>query len=133
MFERYELDLEAQARRVRTSLRLRYPGAAPAFSDQHIIYEDEGAIVFLAMDPTRYGYMLVAPKEQVAGDFTVEEYLDLQRVVHRVAEGVGCTGGDSRRASAFTGREISPEKPPPPTLSTRRFPRGWPGLFRTRD
>jgi diadenosine tetraphosphate (Ap4A) HIT family hydrolase len=65
---------------------LRYPGAGPAFPDHHIIYK--GAIVFLAMNPTQYGYTLVAPKEQVAGDFTVEEYLDLQRVVHRVAETV---------------------------------------------
>jgi ATP adenylyltransferase len=43
------------------------------------------------MNPTQYGYTLVAPKEhkeQVAGDFTVEEYLGLQRVVHRVAEAV---------------------------------------------
>jgi diadenosine tetraphosphate (Ap4A) HIT family hydrolase len=61
---------------------LRYPGAGPAFPDHHIIYK--GAIVFLAMNPTQYGYTLVAPKEQVAGDFTV----DLQRVVHRVAETV---------------------------------------------
>ena len=65
---------------------MRYPGAGPAFPDHHIIYK--GAIVFLAMNPTQYGYTLVAPKEQVAGDFTVEEYLDLQRVVHRVAETV---------------------------------------------
>jgi diadenosine tetraphosphate (Ap4A) HIT family hydrolase len=43
------------------------------------------------MNPTQYGYTLVAPKEhkeQVASDFTVEEYLDLQRVVHRVVEAV---------------------------------------------
>jgi hypothetical protein len=63
----------------------------PAFPDHHISYEDEEVIVFLAMNPTQYGYTLVAPKEhkeQVVGDFTVEEYLSLQRVVHRVAEAV---------------------------------------------
>jgi len=63
----------------------------PAFPDHHIVYEDEGAIVFLAMNPTQYGYTLVAPKEhkeQATGDFTPEEYLGLQRVVHRVAEAV---------------------------------------------
>jgi len=35
--------------------------------------------------------VLVAPKqhrEQVTGDFTVDEYLDLQRLVHRVSEAV---------------------------------------------
>ena len=37
------------------------------------------------------GYTLVAPKEhreQVTGDFTMEEYLGLQRLVYRVAEAV---------------------------------------------
>jgi diadenosine tetraphosphate (Ap4A) HIT family hydrolase len=93
MFERYQPDLNAYVRRVRTepcfvcAILVR----GPAFPDHHIIYEDEDAIVFLAMNPTQYGYTLVAPKEhkeQVASDFTVEEYLDLQRVVHRVVEAV---------------------------------------------
>ena len=93
MFERYQPDLNADVRRVRTwpcfvcAILARHPG----FPDHHIIDEDEDAIVFLAMNPTQYGYTLVAPKEhkeQVAGDFTVEEYLGLQRVVHRVAEAV---------------------------------------------
>ena len=37
-----------------------------------------------------YGYTLVAPKEhreQVTGDFTMEEYLDLQQLLYRVTEG----------------------------------------------
>jgi len=93
MFERYTPDIDAYVKRVRSGscfvcgIVLR----DPAFPDHHIVYEDEGAIVFLAMNPTQYGYTLVAPKEhkeQVAGDFTVEEYLGLQRVVHRVAEAV---------------------------------------------
>src|ERR671911_86304 len=91
MFERYQPDLDAYVRRVRTgpcfvcAILVR----DPAFPDHHIIYED--AIVFLAMNPTQYGYTLVAPKEhreQVAGDFALEEYLGLQRVVHRAAEAV---------------------------------------------
>ena len=40
------------------------------------------------MNPTQYGYTLVAPKVQVAGDFTVGEYPGLQRVVHRVVKAV---------------------------------------------
>jgi diadenosine tetraphosphate (Ap4A) HIT family hydrolase len=38
-----------------------------------------------------YGWTLVAPREhreQVTDDFSVEEYLDLQRTVYRVAEAV---------------------------------------------
>ena len=41
------------------------------------------------MYPTLYGYTLVAPRqhrEQVTGDFTLDEYLALQRIVYRVAE-----------------------------------------------
>ena|SRR5215210_9031814 len=86
-------DLDAYVRRVRTGAYFvcGIVSRDPAFPDHHIIYEDEVAVVFLAMNPTQYGYILVAPKEhkeQVAGDFTPEEYLGLQRVVHRAAEAV---------------------------------------------
>jgi len=56
---------------------------------EHIVYQDDIAIAFLNRYPTLYGYTLVAPRahrEQVTGDFTTAEYLDLQRVVYRVAE-----------------------------------------------
>jgi diadenosine tetraphosphate (Ap4A) HIT family hydrolase len=55
----------------------------------HVIYEDDTAIVFLNKYPTLYGYILVAPREHrehVTGDFTLEEYLALQRLIYRVAE-----------------------------------------------
>jgi diadenosine tetraphosphate (Ap4A) HIT family hydrolase len=57
----------------------------------HLVYEDESAIAFLNRFPTVAGYTLVAPREhreQVTGDFDDEEYLELQRVVHRVSEAV---------------------------------------------
>ena len=93
MFERYRPDLDAYVRRVRSGPCFVCAIVARdlAFPDHHISYEGEEVIVFLAMNPTQYRYTLVAPKEhteQVAGDFTVEEYLGLQRVVHRVAEAV---------------------------------------------
>ncbi|HYZ05351.1 MAG TPA: HIT family protein [Rubrobacter sp.] len=93
MFERYQPDLNAYVRRVRSGpcFVCAIVARDPAFPDHHISYEDEEIIVFLAMNPTQYGYTLVAPKEhkeQVVGDFTVEEYLSLQGVVHRVAEAV---------------------------------------------
>lgn len=93
MFERYQPDLDAYVRRVRTGpcFVCAILARDPEVPDHHIIYEDEDAIVFLAMNPTQYGYTLVAPKvhrEQVADDFTVGEYISLQRVVHRVAEAV---------------------------------------------
>lgn len=57
----------------------------------HIVYEDAKAFAFLNKYPTLYGYTLVAPKEhreQVTGDFSVNEYLELQRVIHRITEAV---------------------------------------------
>lgn len=60
----------------------------PAYQ-HHIVYEDSQAIAFLNKYPTLYGYVLVAPREhreQVTGDFTLDEYLALQGLVYRVAE-----------------------------------------------
>ena len=57
----------------------------------NVIFEDDEALVFLDGFPRAYGYTLVAPKEhreQVTADFSAEEYLDLQRLVYRVAEAV---------------------------------------------
>jgi diadenosine tetraphosphate (Ap4A) HIT family hydrolase len=92
MFERYQPDWEAYHHRSLTG---------PCFVCEivagnrdfphHIIYEDEKTIVFLDMYPRVYGYTIVAPREhreQVTGDFHIEEYLALQIVIHRVAEAV---------------------------------------------
>jgi diadenosine tetraphosphate (Ap4A) HIT family hydrolase len=57
----------------------------------HLIYEDRSAVVFLNKYPTVLGYVLVAPRthrEQATGDFTLEEYLALQRLIYRVAEAI---------------------------------------------
>ena len=57
----------------------------------HIIYRDEQAVVFLNKFPILYGYVLVAPiehREQVTGDFTMAEYLELQNLIFRVTEAV---------------------------------------------
>lgn len=55
----------------------------------HVLYEDDDAIAFLNRYPVLLGYTLVAPKEhreQVTGDYDEDEYVALQRVVHRVGE-----------------------------------------------
>jgi diadenosine tetraphosphate (Ap4A) HIT family hydrolase len=62
----------------------------PEFA-HHVVYEDDQAIAFLQKFQTLYGYVIVAPKEhreQVTGDFDLDEYLALQAVVHRVGEAV---------------------------------------------
>ena len=55
----------------------------------HMVYEDQTALVFLSKYPVLYGYTLVAPRdhrEQATGDFTLTEYLGLQRLIYHVAE-----------------------------------------------
>lgn len=57
----------------------------------HLIYEDQTAVVFLNKYPPLAGYTLVAPRdhrEHVTGDFTLEEYLQLQRLIYQVAEAI---------------------------------------------
>ena len=62
----------------------------PAFP-HHIIYQDDQAVVFLNKFPILYGYVLVAPiehREQVTGDFTIAEYLELHELIFLVSEAV---------------------------------------------
>src|SRR5215211_2114583 len=91
-FERYYPDMEAMYQGFRTEPcfvctmvqgEARFP--------ENIIYEDDRAPVFLDAYPRAYGYTLVAPKEhreQVTGDFTMDEYIDLQQLVYRVSEAI---------------------------------------------
>jgi diadenosine tetraphosphate (Ap4A) HIT family hydrolase len=47
--------------------------------------------VFLNKYPTLFGYVLVAPLrhvEQVTGDFTEPDYLDLHRLIYRTSEAI---------------------------------------------
>ena len=89
-FERYHRDMDALHQRFRTEpcfvcTMVRGEARFP----ENIIYEDDRAIAFLDAYPRAYGYTLVATKEhreQVTGDFTMEEYIDLQRLVYRVSE-----------------------------------------------
>jgi len=65
-------------------------GGNPDYA-HHVVYEDETAIAFLQRFQTLYGYVLVAPKEhreRVVGDFSEDEYLALQQVIHRVGRAV---------------------------------------------
>jgi diadenosine tetraphosphate (Ap4A) HIT family hydrolase len=59
--------------------------------EHHVVYEDEGVVAFLNRYPALHAYVLVAPKdhrEQVTGDFSLDEYLHLQAVVHRLGEAI---------------------------------------------
>jgi diadenosine tetraphosphate (Ap4A) HIT family hydrolase len=52
----------------------------------HVAYEDDIAVVFLCKYPSVRGHLMVAPinhREAVVGDFSEDEYLELQRIVYR--------------------------------------------------
>ncbi|HYP42228.1 MAG TPA: HIT family protein [Chloroflexia bacterium] len=93
LFQREPVDLERYVRHAQTGpcFVCEIVERKPRYYDHHIIYEDDGAIAFLNNYPTLYGYTLVAPKahrEQTTGDFTIEEYLALQRLIYNVSEAV---------------------------------------------
>ena len=137
--ERYLPDLDAYHRRVRTGpcFVCGIVARDPDFSGHHIVYEDDDAIAFLNRWPTQRGYTLVAPKEhreQATGDFTVDEYLALQRVVYRVAEAVREEVGAGRvyvlslgsnGGNAHVHWHVVPLPPERPTMSSSSPPPCW--------
>jgi diadenosine tetraphosphate (Ap4A) HIT family hydrolase len=89
---RQAFDAEAYARRVAQGCFVcRLVQRDPRRPAHDVIWQSEEAIAFLDGFPTVYGHVLVAPTahlEQVSGDFSLHAYLDLQRIVHALAEAV---------------------------------------------
>lgn len=90
MGERVPFDLESYVQRVKNGpcFICEMLKGNPEYK-HYLIYEDASTVAFLAKYVTLYGHVLVAPREhftQVTGDFSPEEYLNLQSVVYRVAE-----------------------------------------------
>jgi ATP adenylyltransferase len=91
MNQRKTFDLDEYIERIQNGPCFICEMSAGRLAGNHIVYQDDEVIVFLNKYPVLYGYVLVAPvrhKEHVTADFTLEEYLALQRVVYRTAEAV---------------------------------------------
>jgi diadenosine tetraphosphate (Ap4A) HIT family hydrolase len=91
MKDRKPFDLDSYMERIQNSPCFICEMIAGRLNGNHIIQQDDEAIIFLNKYPVLYGYVLVAPvkhKEQVTGDFTVDEYLALQRLLYQTAEAV---------------------------------------------
>ncbi len=91
MYPRKPFDMQAYIQRIRVGPCFICQMVAGHLDGNHVIFQNEEYIAFLNKYPTLYGYTLVAPaahREQVTGDFSLEEYLHLQRLVYRVAEAV---------------------------------------------
>lgn len=89
---RVAFDLDAYVARAKSGCCFicEFIAGNPAFAHQEV-WEDAGSVVFLGKYPTLFGRTIVAPKahvEGVTGDFTERSYLDLQRVIYWVAEGM---------------------------------------------
>jgi len=91
MNERKPFDLESYIERIQNTPCFICEMVAGRLNGNHIIQQNDEVIIFLNKYPVLYGYVLVAPvkhKEQVTGDFTMHEYLGLQRVIYKTAEAV---------------------------------------------
>lgn len=81
--EKHPFDIGADEKRVKEGPC--FLCALVAGTNPHpVISEDQSAMVFLSTDASLYGYALVAPREhreQATGDCTLEEYLQLQRLI----------------------------------------------------
>ena len=91
MMDRKSFDLDTYIERIQSSPCFICEMTAGRLQGNHIVEQNDGFIVFLNKYPTLYGYTLVAPidhKEQVTADFSLDEYLALQRKIYQTAEAV---------------------------------------------
>lgn len=85
--KRVPFDSEEYTERTRTNSCFVCRLASNSYGE-HVVYRDDHHIAFLPRFHVQLGYVLVAPlehREAVADDFTTDEYLSLQAVVHRIA------------------------------------------------
>lgn len=81
-------DMDAYVRRVRKACYVCELLRGNPDYVHHVAYRDDVAVVYLCKYPSLWGHLMVAPvehREHFAGDFDEDEYLALQRVVHRAA------------------------------------------------
>ena len=91
MTNRISFDLDSYFHKIQNSPCFICEMVKGRLNGNHIIYQNDAFIAFFNKYPVLYGYVLVAPtihKEQVTGDFTLDEYLNFQRSVYLIAEAV---------------------------------------------
>lgn len=111
--DRVPMDTAGYARRVRES---RIEGrcficqiATGTHSYSHqIIYEDDNTIAFLNRYPTLTGYCLVAPRAHIESwvrDLSETQFLNFQRITHRIARAIEATVPTERMYSLSLGSQ----------------------------
>lgn len=92
---RVDVDLDSYVERVRNGPCF-VCGIANGTHDlpTHVVFDDGRHIAFLPNRHVLRGYVLVAPRdhrESIADEFTTDEYLELQRIVHRIARALSAS------------------------------------------
>jgi diadenosine tetraphosphate (Ap4A) HIT family hydrolase len=97
-YGRIPFDLGGYERRVRTDAAAGTcficAIAAGDRNDHLVVFRDDICVAFLDKYPTLFGYTLVAPLEHrtdVVASFTADEYVGLQRRVHRIGRAVSAS------------------------------------------
>jgi diadenosine tetraphosphate (Ap4A) HIT family hydrolase len=86
---RVEWDMAAYVERVRSGCFVCETLAGSSGYEHHVFHRDDVAVAFLAKYPVARGHVLVAPvehREHVVDDFSLNAYVTLQTVVHRVGQ-----------------------------------------------
>lgn len=91
MTDRKPFDLDSYIQTIQNSRCFICEMVTGNLNGNHLILQNDEVVIFLNKYPVLYGYALVAPvrhREQVTGDFTLDEYLALQRMVYQTAEAI---------------------------------------------
>ncbi len=91
LYPRIPFDLDGYVHQIQNRPCFICEMVAGRLNGNTLVYQDERIIVFLNKYPLLVGYTLLAPiqhKEHVTADFTLEEYLRLQKDLYRVSEAV---------------------------------------------
>jgi hypothetical protein len=89
--ERQAFNIDAYSKRIQNGPCFICEMMAGNLDGKHVIYQNNVFTAFLNKYPVLEGYTLVAPihhQEHVTGDFTLDEYLELQRSIYQIAEAV---------------------------------------------
>jgi diadenosine tetraphosphate (Ap4A) HIT family hydrolase len=99
MYARKAFDLDSYIENIQKRPCFICEMVAGNLNGNHIILQNEEIVIFLNKYPVLYGYALVAPvkhREQVTGNFSLDEYISLQRTVYQTAEAVRKTVAPER-------------------------------------
>jgi diadenosine tetraphosphate (Ap4A) HIT family hydrolase len=115
-YPRRQLDLGAYSARARVGpCFICRVGAGSSPHEHPTIYRDDTVVAFLNRFPTVLGYVLVAPidhRENVVTDFSMEEYLRLQVIVHRTGRAIsGVLSLGSKQGNAHVHWHLAPLPP----------------------